>query len=32
VYAGVDTGRLPLLAEAFDSGLEAARLVKDLAQ
>ena len=27
VYAGVDTGRLPLLAEAFDSGLEAARLI-----
>lgn len=25
VYAGVDTGRLPLLAEAIDSGLEAAR-------
>jgi glycine/D-amino acid oxidase-like deaminating enzyme len=25
VYAGVDTGRLPLLAEAFDSGLEAAK-------
>ncbi len=25
VYAGVDTGRLPLLAEALDSGLEAAR-------
>ncbi|MCK5689606.1 FAD-dependent oxidoreductase [Myxococcota bacterium] len=28
-YAGVDTGRLPLLVEAFDSGIEAARLVKE---
>jgi hypothetical protein len=27
VYAGVDTGRLPLLVEAFDSGLDAARRV-----
>jgi hypothetical protein len=27
VYAGVDTGRLPLLIEALDSGLEAARLI-----
>jgi len=29
VYAGVDTGRLPLLAEAIDSGLEAARTLKE---
>ena len=28
VFAGVDTGRLPLVAEAMDSGLEAARLVR----
>jgi hypothetical protein len=27
VYAGVDTGRLPILAEAVDSGLEAARII-----
>ena len=27
VYAGVDNGRLPLIYEAFDSGLEAARLL-----
>ncbi len=30
VYAGVDTGRLPLIADAFDSGLEAAKLVRAL--
>ncbi|MBC7792202.1 MAG: FAD-dependent oxidoreductase [Clostridia bacterium] len=30
VYAGVDTGRLPLLAEALDSGLEAAKLIRDV--
>ena len=30
VHAGVDTGRLPLLAEAFDSGLEAARIIAAL--
>jgi hypothetical protein len=27
VFAGVDTGRLPLFSEAFDSGLEAANKV-----
>jgi len=30
IYAGVDTGRLPILSEALDSGLQAAEGIKEL--